>query len=59
MKAFIASQFRYYPLEWMFHSNRLYKKINTIHERALRITCGDKSSSFNELFEKNNCFNPS
>ena len=30
------------------------KKINALHERTLKITCGDKSSSFNELLEKDN-----
>ena len=54
MKAFIASQFSYYLLAWMFHSKRYDNKINALHERALRITYGDKTSSFNELLEKNN-----
>ena len=44
MKAFITSQFSYWSLLWMFHSERLGKKINALHERALRITYGDKSS---------------
>ena len=46
MKAFIESQFGYCPLVWMFHSRRLNNKINRIHERTLRITYNDKSSSF-------------
>ena len=54
MKAFIESQFGYCPLVWMFHSRSLNNKINRIHERALRITYNDKSSSFQKLFEKNN-----
>ena len=37
MKAFITSQFSYCPLIWMFHSRNLNKKINRIHERALRL----------------------
>ena len=36
----------------MHHSKRLGKKINALHERALRITYGDKSSSFNEVVNK-------
>ena len=38
----------------MFHSRRLNNKINCIHERALRITYKDKSSTFQELLEKDN-----
>ena len=55
MKVFITSQFSYCPLVWMFHCKRLGKKINVSHEGALRITYGDKTSSFNnELLEKDN-----
>ena len=39
---------------WMFYRKRLGKKINALHERALWITYGDKSPSFNELLEKEN-----
>ena len=49
MKSFIESQFGYCPLIWMFHSRGLNNKINRIHERALRITYNDKSSSYGEL----------
>ena len=45
MKSFIELQFGYCPLIWMFHSRGLNNKINRIHERALRITYNDKSSS--------------
>ena len=38
----------------MFLSRGLNNKINRIHERALRITYNDKSSSFQKLFEKDN-----
>ena len=36
----------------MFHSRGLNNKINCIHERALRITYNDKSSSYRELLTK-------
>ena len=36
MKTFITSQFSYCPLIWMFHSSNLNKKINRIHDQALR-----------------------
>ena len=53
MKAFVESQFGYCPL-WMFHSRELNNEINRIHERALRITCKDQSSIFQELLVKGN-----
>ena len=54
MKAFIEPQFGYCPLIWMFHSRSLNNKINRIHDRALRITHNDKSSSFQDLLKKDN-----
>ena len=54
MKSFITSQFSYCPLIWMFHSWRLNNNINSIHERALRITYGDQKSTFQELLIKDN-----
>ena len=36
----------------MFHSRGLNNKINRIHERALRITYNDKSSSYREELAK-------
>ena len=37
----------------MFYSRGLDNKINRIHERALRSTYNDKSSSYGELLTKN------
>ena len=54
MKFFVTSQFSHCPLIWMFHSRRLNNKINSIHERALRITCQDNTSTFQELLNKDN-----
>lgn len=55
MKAFISSHFCYCPVVWMFHrKKKLGIKTNTLHANALRVTHGDKTSSFNELLEKNN-----
>ena len=54
MKAFVESQFGYCPLIWIFHSGGLNNKIARIHQRALRITYKDKSSTFQELLEKDN-----
>ena len=52
MKAFVYSQFAYYPLIWMFHSRQINHKINKLHERALRIVYNDHFSSFEELLSK-------
>ena len=54
MKAFIESQFGYCHLVWMFHSRGINNKINRIHERPLRITYNNKSSSFHNLLDKDN-----
>ena len=54
MESFITSQFCYCPLIWMFHSRTLNNKINSIHERALRITYNDRNSFFEELLRKDN-----
>ena len=56
MKAFIESQFGYYPLIWMFHSRGVNKKINHLHERSLRIVYKDNISSFKDLLKKDRSF---
>ena len=38
----------------MFYSRTLNNKINSIHERELRIAYNDRKSSFKELLRKNN-----
>ena len=52
MKAFIASEFGYCSLVWMFHSRKLNSRVNKLNERALRIVYQDYASSFTELLEK-------
>ena len=52
MKTFIESQFGYYPLIWMFHGRIVNKKINHLHERALRIVYKDYISSFEDLLKR-------
>ena len=56
MRSFISSQFGYCPLVWMFHSRRLNNRINSIHERSLRLVYDDKVFSFEELLIKDNSF---
>ena len=51
LKSFIESQFSHCPLVWMFCSRQMNRKINRLHERALRIVYGDYTSSFNELLK--------
>ena len=41
MKAFIESQFGYWPLVWMFCGRQENNRINHLHERALRIVYND------------------
>ena len=50
--AFFQSKFSYCPLVWMFHSATLNNKINSLHERCLRLIYNDKHSTFHELLEK-------
>ena len=49
MKSFLTSQFGHCLLTWMFHNKHLDNKINSIHERALRITYLVNMSTFQEL----------
>ena len=50
LRAFIESQFSYWPLIWMFHSKALNNKINRLHEN------GDYKSKFDELLEEDSYF---
>ena len=54
MKAFITSQFGYWPLVWTFHSRSLNNRINKIHEKSLRLVYKDNKSTFSELLDKDN-----
>ena len=56
MKSFIAGQFGYCPLVWMFHGRVLNRKINHLHECSLRIVYKDSISSFHELLQKDHSF---
>ena len=53
MNAFFKSQFSYCPLVWMFHTRKLEKRINHLHERCLRLVYQDNTSSFEELLQRN------
>ena len=52
LTAFITSQFSYCPLVWMFHSRTMNNRINTLHEKALRLVYTNKSNlSFDALLK--------
>ena len=48
------SQFKYCPLLWMNHNKSINKKINNLHERALRLMYSDHSSNFQKLLQRDN-----
>ena len=52
IKSFVESQFSYCPLIWIFCSRGINRKINHIHERALRLTYDDYTASFEELLKR-------
>ena len=52
MKAFICSQFGYCPLVWMFHSRKINNRINSLHERALKVVYRGYKATFSELLSK-------
>ena len=52
MKAFICSQFGYCPLVWMFHSRKINSRVNSLHERALRVVYRDYNATFSELLSQ-------
>ena len=54
MKAFIATEFGYCLLVWIFQSRKLNSRANKLHERAVRTVYQDYASSFTELLEKDN-----
>ena len=54
MKTFVISPFNYIPLVSMFHSRKLNHCINSIHERALRVTYQDYQSTFLQLLQRDN-----
>ena len=52
--SYFSSQFNYCPLIWMNHNKSINKKINNLHERALRLIYCDHSSNFQELLQRDN-----
>ena len=56
MRTFIESQFNYCPLLWMCHSRDLNRRINKLHERALRVVYNNERCTFEELLEMDGSF---
>ena len=54
--AFVVSQFNYCPLVWMFHTKELNGRINSLHEKALRLIYQNRNLSFDELLKLNKSF---
>ena len=52
MKPSVESQFNYCSLTRMFHWRRLNNKINSVHEKAIRVVYSDYKSVFQELLVK-------
>ena len=44
--------FGYCPLVWMFHSRKINNRVNSLHERALKVVCRDYNATFSELLSK-------
>ena len=51
--SYFLSQFNYCPLIWMNH-NKSIKKVDNLHERALRLIYCDHSNNFQELLQRDN-----
>ena len=52
VQSFVFSNFNYCPLLWHFSSEKSMKKIEKIHERALRFLYNDSTSSYDDSFSK-------
>ena len=48
-KGFFEAQFKYCPLTWMFYSRSTNRRINHLHETALRLISDDYELTFKEL----------
>lgn len=45
----IESQLNYRPVVWMFSSRQSNNLTNKIHERSVRLTCGDQKNGYKNL----------
>ena len=54
MNSFFNAEFNYYSLIWMLHSRKNNNKIKLLNERCLRLIYSDKTSTYENLLEKDN-----
>ena len=52
VQSIVFSNFNYCPLVWHFSSEKSMKKIEKMHERALRFLYNDSNSSYDDLLSK-------
>ena len=52
--SYFLSQFNYCPQIWMNHNKSINNRINSLHERVLRLIYCDDSSNFQELLQRDN-----
>ena len=52
VRSYFESQFKYFPLVWMFHRRPINNRINYLHERALRVIYDDSTFSFVSHLER-------
>ena len=57
LNSFTTSHFFYSPIAWISHSRKLNKRVNSIHERALRIVYKDFKPSLQEFLIEDNYLN--
>ena len=48
MKTFICSQFRYYPLIWMFYSKKISNTVKSLHKLFLKVISRDYKQLFRD-----------
>ena len=59
IKEFFESQFKYYPLTWMFCSRNTNNKIKLLHEGVFRLVNDNYELPFGKLLEKTVFYCPS
>ena len=52
MNLFFAAQLNHCLLIWMIYSRSNNKRVKCLHERGIRLTYNEKTSSYEEVLEK-------
>ena len=53
-RSFIAANFNYCPISWIFFGKKIASKLEKLQERALRFVFCDQNSSYDDLFKRGN-----